>query len=116
MWREWGKRTRKILQEAILLERAIETHYLRWKEWYQRIRSVNVRPRRVFSRRGPGFLNPAERASGIREPRRKILSVAMTQKRVEIRIRKPSTPFFSKSTDGIHFQNGSHFKRYKKPE
>jgi hypothetical protein len=41
----------------------------------------------------------------------------MTQKRVEIRIRKPSALFrVSKSTDGIHLQNGFDFKRYKKPE
>ena len=41
----------------------------------------------------------------------------MSQTRVDIRIRKPSTLFrFSKSADGIHFPNKFHFKRYKKPD
>jgi hypothetical protein len=104
---------------VILLERerAIEIYYLRWKEWYQRTRSVNVRPRRVFARRGLGFSSASECASGILKPRRKILIVAMTQKTVEIRIRRPSAVFrFSNPNDSIHFQNGSHFSRYRNPQ
>src|SRR6202035_5956041 len=39
------------------------------------------------------------------------------QKSVEIRIRKPSALFrFSSPNDGIHFQNGSHFNRYRNPQ
>src|SRR6202047_3752089 len=92
-------------------------HYLRWKEKYQRIQAVNVRPCRVVSRRGPGLSSATARASEIRKPRSKILSVAMIQKSVQIRIRKPSALFrFSSPNDRIHFQNGSHFNRYRNPQ
>src|SRR5258708_27581583 len=102
---------------AILPERAIEIHYLRWKEKYQRIQSVNVRPCRVVSPRGLGLPSATARASEIRKPRSRILSVAMIQKSVEIRIRKPSALFrFSIPNDRIHFQNGSHFNRYRNPQ
>src|SRR5258708_2235992 len=102
---------------AILPERAIEIHYLRWKEKYQRIQSVNVRPCRVVSRRGPGLSSATARASEIRKPRSKILSVAMIQNSVEIRIRKPSALFrFSSPNDSIHFQNGFHFNKYRNPQ
>src|SRR5580700_2776303 len=102
---------------AAILPEAVEIHYLRWKEKYQRIQSVNVRPCRVVSRRGPALSSATARASEIRKPRSKILSVTMIQKSVEIRIRKPSALFrFSSPNASIHSQNGFHFNRYRNPQ
>src|SRR5579872_5886517 len=72
-----------------------------------------------FSCREARFSKPSEPTGrdGIRRRRNRIRSVAMNQTSVDIRIRKPSALFrFSKSTDGIDFHSGSHFKRYKKPQ
>src|SRR6202047_3185317 len=62
---------------------------------------------------------PTERAPKARNrrPRRAIRNVAISQTIVDTRIRKPSAVFrFSNPVDSIHFQNGSHFNRYRNPQ
>ena len=79
----------------------------------------NVKPDRVSSCRGTRFLSspaPTPRARN-RTPNRMIRSVATSQTIVDARIRKPSALFrFSNPNDSIHFQNGSHFNRYRTPQ
>jgi len=79
----------------------------------------NVKPDRGSSCRGTRFLRspePTPRARN-RTPNRMIRSVATSQTVVDARIRKPSALFrFSNPNDSIHFQNGSHFNRYRTPQ
>src|ERR1700730_18216878 len=79
----------------------------------------NVKPDRVSFCRGTRFLSspePTLRARN-RTPNRMIRSVATSQTIVDARIRKPSALFrFSNPNDSIHFQNGSHFNRYRTPQ
>src|ERR1035438_7476062 len=79
----------------------------------------NVKADRVSSCRGTRFLSspePTPRARN-RTPNRMIRSVATSQTIVDARIRKPSALFrFSNPNDSIHFQNGSHFNRYRTPQ
>src|SRR6202011_1074029 len=79
----------------------------------------NVKADRVSSCRGTRFLSspePTPRARN-RTPNRMIRSVATSQTIVDARIRKPSALFrFSSPNDRIHFQNGSHFNRYRTPQ
>src|SRR6266571_4638028 len=80
-----------------------------------------------FNERLDGFVSwratrlsgPTERAPRARNrtPNRMIRSVATSQTIVDARIRKPSALFrFSNPNDSIHFQNGSHFNRYRTPQ
>src|SRR6202051_3827259 len=80
-----------------------------------------------FNERLDGFVSwcatrlsgPTERAPRARNrrPRIAIPNVAISQTIVDTRIRKPSAMFrFSNPVDGIHFQNGSHFNRYRNPQ
>src|ERR1700674_2208066 len=79
----------------------------------------NVKPDRFSSCRGTRFLSspeptPRERN---RTPNRMIRSVATSPTIVDATIRKPSALFrFSNPNDSIHFQNGSHFNRYRNPQ
>src|SRR5579872_2898736 len=79
----------------------------------------NVKADRVSSCRGTRFLSspePTPRARN-RTPNRMIRSVTTSQTIVDARIRKPSALFrFSNPNDSIHFQNGSHFNRYRTPQ
>src|SRR5271165_3069917 len=62
---------------------------------------------------------PTERAPRARNrrPRKAIRNVAISQTIVDTRIRKPSAVFrFMNPVDSIHFQNGSHFNRYRTPQ
>src|SRR6202163_2793772 len=80
-----------------------------------------------FNERLDGFVpwratrlsGPTERAPRARNrrPRIAIRNVAISQTIVDTRIRKPSAVFrFSNPADSIHFQNGSHFNRYRTPQ
>src|SRR3984893_1417686 len=80
-----------------------------------------------FNERLDGFVSwRATRLSGPREraprarnrkPQKTIRNVVISQTIVETRIRKPSAVFrFSNPVDSIHFQNGSHFNRYRTPQ
>src|ERR1700736_6894416 len=79
----------------------------------------NVKADRVSSCRGTRFLRapePTPRARN-RTPNRMVRSGATSQTIVDARIRKPSALFrFSNPNDRIHFQNGSHFNRYRNPQ
>src|ERR1700730_3398250 len=81
----------------------------------------------LFNERLDGFVSwratrlsgPTERAPRARNrrPRIAIRNVAISQTIVDTRIRKPSAVFrFSNPVDSIHFQNGSHFNRYRTPQ
>src|ERR1700690_3781383 len=79
----------------------------------------NVKADRVSSCRGTRFLSSPEPTPRARDrtPNRMIRSVATSQTIVDARIRKPSALFrFSNPNDSIHFQNGSHFNRYRTPQ
>src|SRR5579872_3929881 len=80
-----------------------------------------------FKERLDGFVSwRATRLSGAteraprarnRRPRKAIRNVAISQTIVDTRIRKPSVVFrFMNPVDSIHFQNGSHFNRYRTPQ
>src|ERR1700689_4965380 len=80
-----------------------------------------------FKERLDGFVSwratrlsgPTERAPRAwnRRPRKAIRNVAISQTIVDTRIRKPSAVFrFMNPVDSIHFQNGSHFNRYRTPQ
>src|SRR6202051_4598699 len=80
---------------------------------------LKVKADRVSSCRGTRFLSspePTPRARN-RTPNRMIRSVTTSQTIVDARIRKPSALFrFSNPNDSIHFQNVSHFNRYRTPQ
>src|SRR6202049_630867 len=79
----------------------------------------NERLDRSVSWRATRLSGPTERAPRARNrrPRIAIRNVAISQTIVDTRIRKPSAVFrFSNPNDSIHFQNGSHFNRYRTPQ
>src|SRR6266851_2521038 len=79
----------------------------------------NERLDRFVSWRATRLSGPTERAPRARNrrPRKAIRNVAISQTTVDTRIRKPSAVFrFMNPVDSIHFQNGSHFNRYRNPQ
>src|ERR1700736_5323756 len=79
----------------------------------------NVKADRGASCRGTRFLSspePTPRARN-RTQNRMIRSVTTTKTIADTRNIKPSAVFrFSNPVDSIHFQNGSHFNRYRNPQ